>query len=283
MPAIAAPNPNDARIKQLTAESFSATDPQQQKQIYEEILKLDPNNVMAANGYQQASQKLDAANATRSQQELQQEQQSQAEQQNQAQAEAASRQAQNAFLAGDLNKADTQIRIAEKSLSNQPPQLPLRVAVDELRDRIESAIQARTRLRMIWGGVGITALIGMIALLWARSGKKDGYLEVISGLDKGRKFNLDQDVIHIGAIAEDGGTKNEIVIRDLERQISRFHCEIHKRSGKFFLIDCGSANGTRLDGRRLPPGKPVRIKSGARVELAGTSALRLGFGKKDAK
>ena len=283
MPAPAAPNPNDARIKQLTAQSFTTTDPQQQKQIYEEILKLDPNNVMAANGYQQAQQKLDADNAARARQQVQEQQQSQAEEQNQAQAEAARQQAQDAFLAGDLGKAHTQIGIAEKSLSNQPPQLPLRLAVDELRDRIESAIRARTRFRMIWGGVGISALIGMIALLWTRSGKKDAYLEVISGLDKGRKFNLDQDVMHIGAIAEDGGNKNEIVIRDLERQISRFHCEIHKRAGKFFLIDCGSANGTRLDGRRLAPGKPVRVKSGARVELAGTSALRLGFGKKDAK
>ena len=40
-------------------------------------------------------------------------------------------------------------------------------------------------------------------------------------------------------------------------------------------------NGTRLDGRRLSPGKPVCIKSGGRVELAGTSALRFGSGKRE--
>ena len=85
--------------------------------------------------------------------------------------------------------------------------------------------------------------------------------------------------LHIGAVAEDGGNKNEIVVRDLERMISRSHCEIHKRNGKFFLIDCGSANGTRLDGQRVKPGKPVRVKSGARVELAGTCAMRLGWEK----
>lgn len=281
IPGMAAPNPNDARIKQLTAQSFTTTDPQQQKEIYEEILKLDPNNVMAANGYQQAVQKLEAANAARTQQETQQRQQSQSEEQNQTQAEAARQEAQDAFLAGNLDKAHAQIGVAEKSLSNQAPQLPLRVAVDELRDRIESAIQARTRFRMTWGGVGITALIGMITLWWARRGKKDAYLEVISGLDKGRKFNLDQEVVHIGAVAEDGGNKNEVVVHDLERQISRFHCEIHKRAGKFFLIDCGSANGTRVDGRRANAGKPVRLKSGARIDLAGTCALRLGWGKRE--
>jgi pSer/pThr/pTyr-binding forkhead associated (FHA) protein len=103
---------------------------------------------------------------------------------------------------------------------------------------------------------------------------------VIEGLDKGKKFNLDQEVVRIGAVAQDGGNKNEIVVHDLDRLISRFHCEIHKRNGKFYLIDCGSANGTRVDGRRAQPNRPVRVKSGARVELAGACAMRMGWGKK---
>ena len=85
----------------------------------------------------------------------------------------------------------------------------------------------------------------------------------------------DQGVAHIGAVAADGGNKNEIVGRDLDRQISRFHCEIHKHNGKFYVIDSGSANGTRVDGNRAAAGKPLRLKSGARIDLAGTCVLRL--------
>lgn len=274
------PDPNKPKVQGLMAQAFATTDPQQQKDIYQQILQLDPNNVMAANGYQQAEQKLEAANAARTQQEAQQQQQTETVAENQAQAEVAKQQAETAFLAGDLDTAHKQIGIAQKDLTPQDAQEPLGLAVSELRGRIEAAIAARTRLRMLWGGFGVTTLIALIAAFWARRGQKDAYLEVISGLDKGKKFSLDQEVTHIGAVAEDGGSKNEIVVRDLERMISRFHCEIHKRKGKLFLIDCGSANGTRIDHKRLEPGKPVRIKSGARVELGETCALRLGWEKR---
>ena len=272
------PDPNKPKIQQLQAEAFGTSDPQRQKDIYEQILKLDPNNVMAANGYQQAVQKLEAASTARAQQQHETE----TETEKSEQAETARQAAESAFLAGDLDGARRQIGVADKLLSNQTGQEARHEAVAELRARIESAIQARTRMRMMWGGLGLAALIGAITAWWATRGKKDAYLEVISGLDKGKKFNLDQEVMHIGAVAEDGGHRNEIVIHDLERSISRFHCEVHKRNGRYFLIDCGSANGTRLDGHRVPPGKPFRIKGGARVELAGNCALRFGFEKRAA-
>jgi predicted component of type VI protein secretion system len=91
---------------------------------------------------------------------------------------------------------------------------------------------------------------------------------------------LDQEVVHIGAVAQDGGSKNDIVLQDVERMISRFHCEIHVKDGKLFLIDCNSSNGTKLDGRRVAPGTPVRLKGGSRVDLGGTCALRVGYEKR---
>ncbi|HEY6370009.1 MAG TPA: family 16 glycoside hydrolase [Candidatus Sulfotelmatobacter sp.] len=283
MPAFPPPDPNKPKVQQLMSQAFTTSDPQQQRDIYEQILKLDPNNVMAANGYQQAQQKIEAANTAKQEQQVQQQQQTQTEAEKVAEAESARQKAETAFLAGDLNTAHTQIGVAEKSLSPDAGHQDLGHAVADLRTRIEAAIQARTRLRMMWGGFGIAALIGLISALWASRGKKDAYLEVIDGVDKGKKFNLDQEVVHMGAVAEDGGHKNEIVVRDLERMISRFHCEIHKRNGKFFLIDLGSANGTRVDGQRVKPGKPMLVKSGARVELGGTCALRLGWKKRSAE
>ncbi len=126
-------------------------------------------------------------------------------------------------------------------------------------------------------GAGAIALIGIIVLFFRTRGKKEPYLEVIDGLDKGKRYNLDQEVIHIGAVAQDGGNKNEIVVRDVEHMISRFHCEIHKHNGRFFLIDCGSANGTSVDRKPAKAGKPVQLKNGARLDLGGTSTFRLGF------
>ncbi len=279
MPAAPAVDPNQARIQAkvhaLMDQALATSDPQQQANLYKQILEQDPNNQVAFMGLKDAQQKVDEANAKRAQQEAQQQQQSQTETEKQSAGETAKQKAETAFLAGDLDTAHTQIGIAQKSLSGDS-------GVHELAGRIESALQARTRMRMLWGGIGVVALFGLITAWWKTRGKKEAYLEVIDGLDKGKKYNLDKEVIHIGAVAEDGGNKNEIVVRDLERRISRFHCEIHQRHGKFFLLDCDSANGTKVDGKYAEPGKPVGVKSGARIELGGTCALRLGLEKKKA-
>ena len=266
------PDPNKPKVQALMAQVMTTSDPEKQKEIYTQILLLDPSNAVAFAGREQAQQKIDEAAAKRAAQQSQEQQQSQTESEKQSEAETARQKAETAFLSGDLDTAHTQIGIAEKAGSGNS-------TIADLKGRIESAIQARTRLRFAWGGFGAAALIGLITAWWATRGKKNAVLEVIEGLDKGKKFNLDQEVVHIGAVAADGGNKNEIVIRDLERQISRFHCEIHKRNGKFFLIDCGSANGTKVDGSRASAGKPVRLKSGARIDLAGTCALRMGWQK----
>jgi hypothetical protein len=99
------------------------------------------------------------------------------------------------------------------------------------------------------------------------------------GFDKDKWFDLNQEVSHIGAVAQDEGARNDVVIRDVERLISRFHCEIHNHNGKLFLIDCHSANGTSVNGKRLAPGQPVRLKNGSRVTLARGCTLQVRFDK----
>jgi hypothetical protein len=61
-------------------------------------------------------------------------------------------------------------------------------------------------------------------------------------------------VSHIVVVAQDGGTRHDVVVRDVERPISRFHCEIHNHKGKLFLLDCNSANG-------IPSSATQRCKS----------------------
>ena len=264
------PDPNKPRIAQLMSQALATNDPQQQEQLYAEILRLDPSNQAAFSGHQQAQQKIEEARAKQQQEQQQAEQASQSEAGKQAKGEEALQNAETAFLNKDLKTAQTQINVADSLLSGNP-------TVSQLRSRIDAAIAARDRIRYMASGVGLAALIAAVILFIRSRGMKEPYLEVIDGLDKGKLYNLDQDIMHIGAVAQDGGNKNEIVVRDVERMISRFHCEVHKHDGKLFLVDCGSANGTSVDRQPVKAGKPVRLKSGSRLELAGTCTLRIGF------
>jgi pSer/pThr/pTyr-binding forkhead associated (FHA) protein len=267
------PDPNKPRIAQLMSQAIATNDPQQQLELYAEVIRLDPSNQAAFTGHQQAQQKIDETRAKQQQEEQQTEQANQSESDKQTKGEEARQEAETAFVNRDFKTAQEKIALADSLLSASP-------AVQQLRSRIDAAVAARDRIRYFATGAGAIALIGIIVLYFRSRGQKEPYLEVVEGLDKGKRYNLDQDIVHIGAVPQDGGNKNEIVVRDIERMISRFHCEVHKHNGKFFLIDCNSANGTTLDRKRVSGGKPVQLKSGARLELAGTCTLRLGFEKK---
>jgi pSer/pThr/pTyr-binding forkhead associated (FHA) protein len=134
-----------------------------------------------------------------------------------------------------------------------------------------------SRLRYLFLGGGFLAFGGLLTLFFIRLRKEHGFVEIVSGMDNGRRYNLDHEVVRIGAVAQDGSERNDIVVRDMERMVSRFHCEIHQAKGKFYLIDCNSANGTRIDKKTVPPEEPQRLRSGARVDLAGTVTLRFGL------
>jgi pSer/pThr/pTyr-binding forkhead associated (FHA) protein/tetratricopeptide (TPR) repeat protein len=50
-------------------------------------------------------------------------------------------------------------------------------------------------------------------------------------------------------------------------QISRRHFEIARTKEGFFLTDLGSANGTKVNGRRIAPHEPVRLGSGDEIHV----------------
>jgi len=68
-------------------------------------------------------------------------------------------------------------------------------------------------------------------------------------------------------------------VTDLDHAISRFHCEIHRQNGKLWVVDCGSANGTYVDGHRVHPERPALLRKGCRLQLAEGCTLRLAFEK----
>jgi 3-keto-disaccharide hydrolase/FHA domain len=261
---------NQAKASKLMQEAFLSKDPAEQIRIYRQVLELDPSNAAAAGLLTTAQDKLD-----KKQQEDQQRNAEVAKQQtegarNEGIRKEALAKAQDAFYHRDLSTANSQLAIAERVAPNDPE-------VKALRQQLNALLAHASRVRYFWIGGFVLGLgtIGTLTFLKVR--KKDGYVQIVSGMDNGRKYNLDREVVRIGAIAQDGGVSNDIVVRDMEHMISRFHCEIHSQKGKFYLIDCNSANGTRVDKQRIPPGKPAQLKNGTRVDLGGTVAFRFGL------
>ncbi|HEU4734049.1 MAG TPA: sigma 54-interacting transcriptional regulator [Kofleriaceae bacterium] len=108
-------------------------------------------------------------------------------------------------------------------------------------------------------------------------------LAVVDGPSRGARAQVGSEIARIGTA--DG---NDLVL--LDRTVSRFHCELSVRGNTIIIRDCGSTNGTLIDGVRIreaeiPPGTLVRIGSSAfRVELGEEPAFvevssRTGFGE----
>lgn len=79
---------------------------------------------------------------------------------------------------------------------------------------------------------------------------------------KGRKYELDQEEVFIGRNAQ-----NHICLDDAA--ISGRHCSITHDGRKYFLVDLGSTNGSRLNGSPVSksPLKPKDIIQLGSVEL----------------
>jgi predicted component of type VI protein secretion system len=73
------------------------------------------------------------------------------------------------------------------------------------------------------------------------------------------------------SITSIGRTPDNIVSLTDDPNISRYHAEIEKRGGEFWLIELGSSNGTTVNGVRLYSEK--LLKDGDVIVLGGTSQI----------
>jgi hypothetical protein len=275
--ALGTPTPQARQhVADLMSQALKANDPNQQMQLYEQVVHIDPNNAAAVQGYKEAAAKVAAQQQQAAQQQTQTQQQAQTESERDQQVSASLASAQSSFLGGNIRQADTSLRVAERLTPGNP-------LVGDLRSRINAALSLRRRLVFLGSGAGILALFGMGGLFWrTRRQVRFPVLHIVHGLDQGRVYPLDRDIVRIGGIAQDGGQKNDIVIRDVEHMISRFHCEVVKRDGNFFLIDTNSSNGTSVNGEAAMPKMLMPLRKGSKIDLGGSTVLQFDFEKKKA-
>ena len=87
-------------------------------------------------------------------------------------------------------------------------------------------------------------------------------ITVVRGRNKGNVFNVEDNMeVTIGR----DSSKSALAI--LDAGISRFHCVIRSEHGRFSVSDCGSANGTFLNGERIES-RPLRTND--RVQVGAT-------------
>jgi len=65
--------------------------------------------------------------------------------------------------------------------------------------------------------------------------------------------------------------RNDLVLAT--KSISREHAVIARIHGRWFVEDCGSYNGTRVNGERIRPGAPLRLRDADRVTIGPLTVL----------
>ncbi|HKM83559.1 MAG TPA: family 16 glycoside hydrolase [Candidatus Acidoferrum sp.] len=269
-PGTAAAGIHQKEIADLIDRAVHSSDPQEQVTLYSRILELDPNNMVAYNGRKDAQDKLDALQAQQSQRQQKQQQELTLSQQNEAVKREALQQAETAFLSYDIRAARSHLNIAKKIDPSDP----------EVQG-LDGLIARQETLRLIKIvaviALGILVLVGVVLIFLRQRGPKQPYLEIIDGPEKGKRYLINQEVLHLGAVAQEGANHNEVVISDPLRSVSAFHCEVRQHEDRLYVLDCDSANGTFLNGRRIHPRQPVLLKKGARLRLAEGCTLRLVF------
>jgi hypothetical protein len=161
---------------------------------------------------------------------------------------------------------------AQKANPNDP-------AVVKMAARLKTEFIRRQRQRVLMMLTSGVVLLGLVVAAWKfLRVPRIPLIEFADGSHE--RVPLDRDVTRLGAIPGEGDRKNDVVLTDPDGMISRYHCELQKRGRRVFLVDCNSRNGTTVDGRRVPPRRPVPLHDGSRIGVAMTHDIRLVFERK---
>lgn len=256
----------DPEISKMLVQALKTQDPQEKLKIYEKILEKDPANIEARREYKEAKGAVDQKNAAAAEQAKKEA----SKRSDESRGRIALRAAESAFLTGDLLGARQKLTEA-KSLGQSGPDV---MRIERFIGNNE--LKGTRGLYALLGGAGLL-LLGLLLWMVLLFRKGQPYVEILTGSARGRRYPIEKEVLTIGALAQKGEEKNDVVVSDPEKTISRFHCEVHRKGKSFYLVDCQSANGTRLDGRAIPPGRLIPLKRGAHIQLGASCTLKFGF------
>src|SRR5262249_8106112 len=107
---------------------------------------------------------------------------------------------------------------------------------------------------------------GPLPPLGAQPGAPQGWLHL--GGPSPRVFPLRQPLTRIGRSDHEANYAPDLDLR-ADDAVSRYHLEIHQTGDTFQVTDCGSTNGTLLNGMLLPPHQPHLLQPGAEIALGG--------------
>lgn len=255
-------------IKQLKLQALdaeTAKDFPRALRLYQQILRLDPDDALARQSSRDIEAALDRKTADDRAAALTSRDEAAKERRVRdllTQAGQAVVEARTSGSGEPLARAQQLVAEAKKYAPSGDPEL---ARIDRL---IAQELDAR-RVRMweLWGVIGFVVLAAIVgAVLYVR--RSDRVLEMTDGPQPGHVFALDKPSTALGALA----AEVDWAIADPLRKISRHHCDVIRDGRRYFLVD-RSMNGTFLNGQPLRKGEPVLLKSGDRIGLGGEVTL----------
>ncbi len=119
------------------------------------------------------------------------------------------------------------------------------------------------------------------ALAASERGKTMAYMEHYGKIDTPQVPDIPQTPLLCGQAGSFNGQKLRVPMNKpislgreascqlvlASKQVSRKHCEVHATADGLVIRDLNSANGTKVNGTRIPPQQDVPLKRGDRVEV----------------
>jgi hypothetical protein len=106
--------------------------------------------------------------------------------------------------------------------------------------------------------------------------KRSAVLQIVDGVGRGKLVTLSTEkaIFKIGAAeGASDAEKNDFLISDSAKLVSRFHCTLVRKDGDYYLVDA-SMNGTALNGKPVKRGEHHLLDDGDEITIAEASRLK---------